>query len=58
MYICLCNQLKDSHVSAAASEAASVCEIFARLGCKPECGQCVPYIKECLGECRADNAQS
>ncbi len=49
MYLCLCNGLKECEVSAAIEEgASSVCEAYGKLGCKPVCGKCVPYVKETM----------
>lgn len=47
MIICVCNAIKDGQVTQAVSEGcASVGKIFQNLGCTPNCGKCVPYMKE------------
>lgn len=52
MYICLCNQLKDTHISLAREDGAgTVGEVFRALGCAPQCGKCVPYLRESMTDC-------
>lgn len=47
MYLCLCNALRENEVSAAIQDgASSIKEVYGKLGCKPICGKCVPYVKE------------
>lgn len=48
MIVCVCNALRERQVSAAAREGRTSCAVstFARLGCKPKCGQCLPYARE------------
>jgi bacterioferritin-associated ferredoxin len=54
MYICICNAIKEKQLNSAISQgAASVCETFQKLGCKPMCGKCVPDIRESLSQCDA-----
>ncbi len=49
MYLCLCNCLRENEVSAVIQDGAtSVREIYGKLGCKPVCGKCVPYVKESM----------
>jgi bacterioferritin-associated ferredoxin len=56
MVICLCNCLKSSEIACARdSGGCSVSQIFKRLGCEPQCGKCVPYIRDSL---RASDTQS
>ncbi len=51
MLICLCNALKDSQFRCARQEGAcSVAQMFKSLGCQPQCGKCVPYLREALVE--------
>lgn len=47
MLICLCNALSDRDVNCASEQAnGSVSAVFKNLGCRPNCGQCVPYIRD------------
>jgi bacterioferritin-associated ferredoxin len=49
MYICLCNALTDRKVHAhGAGEACSVAMVYRALGVKPQCGKCVPYVRQML----------
>jgi bacterioferritin-associated ferredoxin len=49
--VCVCNALRDQQVRAAGRALQSTCPrtAFAHLGCKPKCGQCLPYAREVLG---------
>jgi bacterioferritin-associated ferredoxin len=46
--VCNCNALRDSQVRAAARATRNPCPIsvFAHLGCKPKCGQCLSHARE------------
>ena len=49
MYICLCNALTDRDVRANCSAAdCSVAMVYRALGAKPQCGKCVPYVRQML----------
>lgn len=49
MYVCLCNNLKDRDMhSAIAGGASSVSEVYKHHGCTPQCGKCVPFVRESL----------
>lgn len=49
MYICLCNNLKEKDMDAAiAGGAQCVSDIYKHHGCKPQCGKCIPYVRESL----------
>ena len=52
MIVCNCNALRDTQVRAAARVTRSNCPInaYAHLGCKPKCGQCLPYAREVLAK--------
>lgn len=51
MFICLCNALKDSEMCGViASGANCVSDVYKSLGCQPQCGQCVPYVREQLSQ--------
>lgn len=47
MYICLCNSLREKDMAAAIESGAQcVSEIYKHHGCAPQCGKCVPYVRE------------
>jgi bacterioferritin-associated ferredoxin len=48
--VCVCNALRDQQVRAAGRAVQSACPrtAYAHLGCKPKCGQCLPYAREVL----------
>jgi bacterioferritin-associated ferredoxin len=48
--VCVCNALRDRQVRAAGRALQSTCPrtAYAHLGCKPKCGQCLPYAREVL----------
>ena len=57
VYICLCNALTDRdlrpHTNAG---GCSVSMVYQACGCRPQCGKCVPYVRQMLregGECNA-----
>ena len=49
MYICLCNSLKEKEMRKAVDDGACcISQLYKALGCKPECGKCVGYVRENL----------
>ncbi len=57
MFICLCNCLRDSQICRAQeSGAGNVGEAFKTLGCQPQCGKCVPFIRDMLRSAQAPEA--
>ena len=55
MYVCNCNGLSGRDVREAVSgEARGVSCVFKKFDCKPQCGRCVPEIREMLAEKRND----
>ncbi len=47
MYVCLCNCFKETDMaSAIAAGAKCASEVYKNLGCKPQCGKCVPYVRQ------------
>lgn len=49
MYVCLCNALTDRDVRAhSANAGCSVAMVYRALGCEPQCGKCVPYVRQML----------
>ncbi|WP_310474968.1 (2Fe-2S)-binding protein [Sandarakinorhabdus sp.] len=55
MIVCVCNALKERDVREAARVAGKSCPkaAFAQLGCKPKCGQCLPFAQEILADIHA-----
>lgn len=50
MYVCTCNSLTEQAVAEAAKSGAdAVSKIYAALDCAPQCGKCLPRIREILG---------
>lgn len=54
MIVCVCNALKERDVREAARVAGKNCPkaAYAQLGCKPKCGQCLPFAREVVSEAR------
>jgi bacterioferritin-associated ferredoxin len=51
MYICLCNGFTDGKVRTIAQRGdCSVAEVYRALGCKPQCGKCVPLVRDLIRE--------
>ena len=50
MYICLCNSLTDRDVRANCDGGSSVAMVYQALGCEPQCGKCVPFVRQMLRE--------
>ncbi|HTZ79224.1 MAG TPA: (2Fe-2S)-binding protein [Stellaceae bacterium] len=49
MYVCLCNGLTDRQVRGAAGSAkCSPAGVYRALGVRPQCGKCVPLMREIL----------
>ena len=48
MYICLCNGLTDRDVRASCEGECSVSMVYRSLGCAPQCGKCVPFVRQML----------
>ncbi|PZN92905.1 MAG: (2Fe-2S)-binding protein [Alphaproteobacteria bacterium] len=50
MIVCVCNALRENQVREAARVTRSDCPVtaYAKLGCKPKCGQCLPFAREVL----------
>jgi bacterioferritin-associated ferredoxin len=53
MYVCLCNGFTDRDVRAHCESAASVSMVYRALGCEPQCGKCVPFVRQMLRESSA-----
>ncbi|WP_419816382.1 (2Fe-2S)-binding protein [Glacieibacterium sp.] len=51
MIVCFCNALKEAQLRAAARGGAGhPVEAYASLGCKPRCGQCLPFAREVMAD--------
>jgi bacterioferritin-associated ferredoxin len=48
MYVCLCNAITDNEFHAHAKGEGTVSAVYRSLGRKPECGKCVPYVRQLL----------
>ena len=57
MYICLCNAITDRDVRAhAGGEGCSVAMVYRALGCEPQCGKCVPFVRQMLRQANSGAA--
>ena len=53
MYVCLCNALTDRDLRPhLASATSSVSMVYRACGCLPQCGKCVPFVRQMLREGR------
>jgi len=51
MYVCSCNAITDRQIRAAAKEAGgSPTRCYLCLGFRPQCGKCLPRVKQILAE--------
>ncbi|WBO23375.1 (2Fe-2S)-binding protein [Sphingomonas abietis] len=49
MVVCVCNALREQEVrEAARSGCRDPLSAYAALGCRPRCGQCVPFARELI----------
>ena len=49
MYVCLCNAITDRDVRAQAEcDGCTVSAVYRSLGRKPQCGKCVPLVRQML----------
>lgn len=54
MVVCVCNALREKDVrDAARSGAKSPGKAYQSLGCRLQCGQCVPFAKQIISSERA-----
>lgn len=57
MIVCVCNALRESQVRSAARGTVGCAKAaYAQLGCKPQCGQCLPFAQQLVREERASIA--
>ena len=51
MIVCSCNALRERQVRESVRNGARTeREAYAHLGCKPQCGRCLPYARELVSE--------
>ena len=51
MYVCLCNALTDRDLRLQMGDGApSVAMVYRACGCQPQCGKCVPMVRQMLRE--------
>lgn len=49
MIVCVCNAIRENEVRAAARAGASCpTSAYRAKGCKPRCGQCLPFAREII----------
>jgi bacterioferritin-associated ferredoxin len=52
MYLCVCNAISDrdahAHLKVARADCPTVAMIYRALGAKPQCGKCVPLVRQLL----------
>ena len=48
MYVCLCNALTDRDVRSHIGADSSVAMVYRACGCQPQCGKCVPFVRQML----------
>ena len=57
MYICLCNGITDRDVRRTASaDSPTVAQLYRALGCTPQCGKCVPVVRQMLDEAKREQS--
>jgi bacterioferritin-associated ferredoxin len=55
MIICLCNRISERAArEVAGAGVRSVTDIYRDLGCRVQCGKCVPEMRRILAEARRD----
>lgn len=58
MYVCLCNAIRDRDLHPhVAGGGCSVAMVYRALGCQPQCGKCVPFVRQALRQA-AETANS
>jgi bacterioferritin-associated ferredoxin len=51
MYVCICHGFTEKKVKQALSSGArTAAGVFNGLGCRPQCGKCVPYVRQMVSE--------
>jgi bacterioferritin-associated ferredoxin len=53
MILCVCRRISDRHVHEAREQGTtSIAALFRSRGCQPQCGSCVPLIRDMIGDSR------
>ncbi|EWY41804.1 bacterioferritin-associated ferredoxin [Skermanella stibiiresistens SB22] len=53
MYVCICHGFTEKKVKQAlASGVCTTAGLFNCMGCKPQCGKCVPYVRKMVNDHR------
>ena len=51
MVVCVCNAIRENQVrDAARCGAATACQVYSALGCRPKCGQCTAIARSIIAE--------
>lgn len=54
MIVCICNAIREAEIRETVRQGATEPECaYARLGCEPRCGQCLPFAAEIIEEERS-----
>ena len=54
MIVCVCNGLREKQVRAKARDCrGSVGQVYASLGCKAQCCQCLPFARDVIRDERS-----
>ena len=57
MYVCICHGFTEKKVKQALDKGVcTAAGFFNCMGCRPQCGKCVPYVRQMAAEHRAANA--
>ncbi|QQP91177.1 (2Fe-2S)-binding protein [Skermanella sp. TT6] len=53
MYVCICHGFTEKKVKQALTDGVcSAAGFFTCMGCKPQCGKCVPYVRQMVTDHR------
>ncbi|HEV7369605.1 (2Fe-2S)-binding protein [Arenibaculum sp.] len=51
MYVCLCHAFTDKQVARMLQDGArTTAGVYRGLGCTPQCGKCVPHVRQMVRE--------
>lgn len=51
MIVCSCNVIRERQIREAARQGVwDVVDVYAHLGCTPNCGQCLPFAEQIIEE--------
>ncbi|MFN4087515.1 MAG: bacterioferritin-associated ferredoxin [Alphaproteobacteria bacterium] len=57
MYVCVCNALNERKVAEAiAMSPGSVARVYKHHGCAPQCGKCVPVMRDMVRQAGSPGA--